>query len=46
MSAAYGYRLLGISRFPVFIGKRRKIAPRIFMKFLPELVDPGGPLHQ
>jgi hypothetical protein len=46
MSPADRYRLLWISRFSVFIGKRRKIAARIFVEFLPELVDPGGSLHQ
>ena len=46
MCPANRYRLLGISRLPVFIGKGREIPPRIFVKFLPELVNPGGPLHQ
>src|SRR5687767_319435 len=46
MGPANRYRLLGISRLPVFIGKGREIPSRIFVKFLPELVNPGGPLHQ
>jgi hypothetical protein len=41
MRAADGYRLFGISGFPVFIGERRKITARILVKLLPELVDPG-----
>jgi hypothetical protein len=40
MRSTDGYRLLGITRFAVFVGKRRKVAPRIFVELLPQLFDP------
>ena len=35
MSAADRYRLLGVTSFPVFIGERREVPPRILVEFLP-----------
>src|SRR5437763_11498072 len=38
--AANRNRLLGVTRFAILVGKRRKVTPRIFVELLLQLVNP------